>query len=143
MWPPSLLKLLGNPYDWSMGWYGRNHETTVRDIFRCFGFELPFNAELFTFFSDNNKRVVRPAEGKAEQLKAIMSTEPFLTIYTCGGGHCSLYIGEYNGEPVAFDTNGYGYDKDGVRYEIRRWVVTDTTQPDYLMKTNFSFCELK
>jgi hypothetical protein len=137
------FKLMGNPYDWSMGWYGRNHETSVRDIFHCFGFELPFNAELFTFYSDNNKRVVRPAEGKAEQFKAMLATEPFLTVYTCGGGHCSLFIGEYNGEPLALDTNGYGYDKDGVRYEIRRWTVTDTSQPEYLLKTNFTFCELK
>ncbi|MFA6471150.1 MAG: SH3 domain-containing protein [Candidatus Latescibacterota bacterium] len=137
------FKMMGNPYDWSMAWYGRNHETTVRDLFACFGFELPFNAELFTFFSNNNKRVVRPDEGKAEQYKAILANEPFLTIYTCGGGHCSLFIGENNGEPIVMDTNGYGYDKDGIRYEIRRWTLTDTSQPEYFLKTNFTFCELK
>jgi hypothetical protein len=137
------FKMMGNPYDWSMAWYGRNHETTLRDLFACFGFELPFNAELFTFFSDNNKRVVHPGEGKAGQYKAILANEPFLTIQTCGGGHCSLFIGENNGEPFVMDTNGYGYDKDGIRYEIRRWTVTDTSQPEYFLKTNFTFCELK
>jgi hypothetical protein len=137
------FKLMGNPYDWSMGWYGRNHETTLRDIFACFGFDLPFNAELFTFYSDNNKRVVRPAEGKPAQHKAMLEGDPFLTIMTMGGGHSSLFIGEHNGEPMLLDTNGYGYDQDGVRYEIRRWTVTDTTQPDYFLKTNFTFCVLK
>ncbi len=137
------FKLMGNPYDWSMGWYGRNHETTIRDIFACFGFQLPFNADLFTFYSENNTRVVRPAEEKAEQCRAIMANEPFLTIQTCGGGHSQLYIGEHNGEPYVLDTHGYGYDQDGVRYEIRRWTVGDMTQPDYFLKTNFTFCVLK
>jgi hypothetical protein len=139
----AAFKMMGNPYDWSMAWYGRNHETTLRDLFACFGFELPFNAELFTFFSDNNKRVVRPDEGKAAQNKAILANEPFITIQTCGGGHCQLFLGEYNGEPYVLDTTGYGYEKDGVRYEVRRLTVSDMSMPEYFLKTNFTFCELK
>ncbi|MDP2981940.1 MAG: SH3 domain-containing protein [Candidatus Latescibacter sp.] len=139
----TAFKMMGNPYDWSMAWYGRNHETTLRDLFACFGFELPFNAELFTFFSDNKKRVVRPAEGKAEQYKAILANEPFITIQTCGGGHCQLFLGEHNGEPIVLDTTGYGYDKDGVRCEVRRLTVSNMSMPEYFLKTNFTFCELK
>ncbi|HUT62485.1 MAG TPA: SH3 domain-containing protein [Anaerolineae bacterium] len=137
------FKLLGNPYDWTMGWYGRNHETTLRDIFACFGFQLPFNAELFTFFGDND-RVVRPKEGKEAQYKAILANEPFATIQTCGGGHSQLFLGEYNGEPIVLDTHGYQYKgEDGKEYLIRRLVVSNMTIPDYFLRTNFSFAELK
>jgi len=87
----------GKSYDWTMGWFGRNHETTLRDLFACFGFQLPFNAELFTFMGDNT-RVIRPAEGKEAQYKAILANEPFVTIQTCGGGHSQLFLGEYKGE---------------------------------------------
>lgn len=139
----TVFKLLGNPYDWSMAWYGRNHETTLRDLFACFGFELPFNADLFTFYSDVNPRVIRPAEGRDAQYKAILANEPFITIQTCGGGHCQLFIGEYNGEPIVLDTHGYGYDQDGVRYEIRRLTVSNMSLPEYFLKTNFTFCVLK
>lgn len=137
------FKMLGNPYDWTMAWYGRNHETTLRDLFACFGFELPFNAELFTFYSDNDTRVVRPNGGKEEQYKTILSNEPLLTIQTCGGGHSQLFLGEYNGEPFVLDTHGYGYEKDGERYEIRRLTVSDMSLPEYFLKTNFTFCVLK
>ncbi len=37
----TAFKMMWNPYDWSMAWYGRNHETTQRDLFACFGFDLP------------------------------------------------------------------------------------------------------
>lgn len=139
----TAFKMMGNPYDWSMAWYGRNHETTLRDLFACFGFELPFNAELFTFYSDVNPRVIRPSEGKEAQYRAILANEPCITIQTCGGGHSQLFIGEHNGEPFVLDTHGYGYDQDGVRYEIRRLTVGNMTQPEYFLKTNFTFCVLK
>ena len=137
------FRMLGNPYDWTMGWFGRNHETTLRDLFACFGFELPFNAELFTFMG-NNTRTVRPAEGKEAQYKAILANEPFVTIQTCGGGHSQLLLGEYNSEPIVLDTHGYQYrGEDGKDYFIRRLVVGNMTQPDYFLKTNLTFVELK
>jgi len=71
----TAFKLLDNIYDWTMAWYGRNHKTTSRNIFACFGFNLPFNAELFTFFG-NNTRVVRPEEGKEAQYRAILANKP-------------------------------------------------------------------
>ena len=107
------------------------------------GFQLPFNAELFTFFGDNT-RVVRPSEGKEAQYRAIFANEPFVTIQTCGGGHSQLFLGEYNGEPIVLDTHGYQYvGEDGKEYLIRRLVVGNMTQPAYFLKTNFSFVELK
>lgn len=137
------FKLLDNFYDWTMGWYGRNHETTMRDVFACFGFQLPFNAELFTFYGNGDKRVVRPAEGKEAQFKAILDHEPLITIQTCGGGHNHLLLGEYNGEPIVFDTNGYGYDEGGKRYEVRRQSVSSIYLPEYFLKTPFTIMELK
>jgi len=139
----TAFKLLDNIYDWTMGWYGRNHETTSRDIFACFGFNLPFNAELFTFFG-NNTRVVHPEEGKEAQYRAILANEPFITIQTCVDGHNQLFLGEYNGEPIVLDAHGYGYhDKGGTWCEIKRLVVGNMSQPDYFLKTNFTFLELK
>ena len=137
------FRMLGNPYDWTMGWFGRNHETTLRDLFACFGFQLPFNAELFTFMGGNT-RVVRPEEGREAQYKAILANEPFVTIQTCGGGHSQLFLGEYRGEPIVLDTHGYQYtDPDGTVQFIRRLVVGTMSQPDYFLKTNFTFVELQ
>lgn len=139
----TAFTMLGNRYDWTMAWLGRNHETTLRDLFACFGFNLPFNAELFTFYGDNT-RVVMPDEGKEAQYKAIMANEPFVTIQTCGGGHSQLYLGKYNGEPVVLDTHGYGYEgDDGKYYEVRRLVVGEMSLPAYFLKTPFTFLELK
>ncbi len=126
-----------------MGWFGRNHETAQRDLFACFGFQLPFNAELFTFLG-NNISVVRTAEGKEAQYKAILANEPFVTIQTCGGGHSQLFLGELKGEPIVLDTHGYQYiGAEGKDYFIRRLVIGNMTQPDYFLKTNFTFVELK
>ena len=139
----TAFTMLGNRYDWTMAWLGRNHETTLRDLFACFGFDLPFNAELFTFYGDNT-RVVMPDEGRDAQFRAIMANEPFVTIQTCGGGHSQLYLGEYKNKPVVLDTHGYGYEgDDGKYYEVRRLVVGEMSLPAYFLKTPFTFLELK
>ena len=138
------FKMMGNPYDWSGGFMGRNHETWIRDTFACFGFRLPYHAELFTFYSNNSDRVVQPDEGEAAQKAAISENEPFITIQTCGGGHSQLYLGTVDGEPYVLDTTGYNYTgDDGIQYEVRRLTVCDMRIPQYFLKTPFMFCTMK
>ncbi len=157
----TAFKLLGTVYDWTGGWYGRNHETNIRDIFACFGFELPFHGALFTHFS-NTERVAYPPKGVKrgggyalkpdkeavqDMYKVILENEPFITITSVGGnGHTQLLLGEYEGEPYVFDLNGYGYtDEDGTVYEIRRTVVANMGMgvPGYTLTNPIIFCELK
>ncbi len=139
----TALKLLDNPYDLSMAWYGRNHETTDIDIFACFGFELPLYAELFSFYGSDT-RVVHPEVGREEQYKAILANDPFVTILNCSTGHNQLFLGEYNGVPIVLDQLGYGYtDNNGKTVEISRCCISDVSRPAYILETNITFLELK
>jgi len=138
----TAFKLLDNPYDWTGGWFGRNHETTYRDIFACFGFELPFHGVLFTHFGHNEK-VALPGTGKKEQYKIILGNEPFVTLQSVGG-HAQLLLGEYNGEPIVLDQHGYGYkDEDGTEIEVRRCCIGDMRMPAYFLKRPITFLEMK
>ena len=139
----TAFKLLGKTYDWSGAWFGRQHETTYRDIFACFGFDLPYHGTLFTFFNDNNTTVLHPEMGEDNYYKKILENEPFVTIQSCGG-HCQLFIGEYNGRPVVFDQHGYGYpDENDVWHEVRRCNVGDLRLPRYFLKRDVTFLELR
>ena len=75
----TAFRLLDNPYDWSGAFYGRQHETTYRDIFAVFGFKLPWHGGLFTFYGKNTE-VLKPDIGKENQYKTILSHEPFITV---------------------------------------------------------------
>jgi len=137
------FKLLDNIYDWTGAWYGRDHATVLRDIFSCFGFELPSNGVLLSVYTDKIK-IVYPKEGEEAQYKAIASNEPFLTFQISSNGHSQLYLGNYNGVPIVLDTNGYGYtDENGNELSIRRLVVGTVSVTDYLLKRNITFVELK
>jgi hypothetical protein len=137
------FKLLDNLYDWTGAWYGRDHATTLRDIFSCFGFKFPSNGVLLSAYNDQ-KRIVYPEEGKEAQLNAISGNEPFLTIQICSSGHSQLYLGNYKGVPIVFDTHGYSYtDKNGNELVIRRCNVGTLSLPDYFLKQNITFVELK
>jgi hypothetical protein len=138
----TAFKLLDNYYDWSGAFFGRQHETTYRDIFSVFGFELPWHGGLFTFFG-NNQAIMKPDIGKENQYKTILQHEPFITIQSCGG-HCQLLLGEYNGVPILFDQQGYGYtDENNVELEIRRCCISDARWPVYFLQREITFLELK
>jgi hypothetical protein len=137
------FKFLDNIYDWTGGWYGRDHATALRDIFTVFGFKFPSMGGLLSAYS-NKSRFVYPKEGKDGQYKAILSNEPFLTLQVCSSGHSQLYLGNYNGVPIVFDTHGYRYtDKNGNELVIRRCNVGTVSLPDYFLKQNVTFVELK
>jgi len=139
----TAFKLLGTPYDWSGAWFGRQHETIYRDIFACFGFDLPYHGSLFTFFNNNNTTVLHPVMGKDIYYKKIMENEPFVTIQSCGG-HCQLYIGAYEGRPIVFDQHGYGYpDEKDVWWEVRRCNIGDLHLPRYFLSKDVTFLELR
>lgn len=142
----TAFKLLDNRYDFTGAWFGRNHETTYRDIFACFGFHLPYHGGLFTHFVDN-ETVLNPDVGREEQYRKILENEPFVTIQITlqnRSGHAQLLLGEYNGVPIVLDQHGYGYEgEDGTYYEIRRCCIGDVTQPNYFLKRKITFLELK
>lgn len=140
----TAFKLLDNPYDWTGGWYGRDHETTYRNIFACFGFELPLFGELFPHFG-NSTQITRPEMTKQEHYDIIAANEPFVTIQVAGThGHGELYLGMYEGEPIIFDQHGYGYtDEDGTWFEVRRCSISDMRLPSYNFTSPIRFLELK
>lgn len=138
----TAFRLLDNPYDWSGAFYGRQHETTYRDIFAVFGFKLPWHGGLFTFYGKNTE-VMKPEIGTENQYKTILKHEPFVTVQSCGG-HAQLLLGDNNGVPIVFDNHGYGYtDEKGKELEIRRCCIGDQRQPNYFLKSNVTFLELK
>jgi hypothetical protein len=87
---------------------------------------------------------VYPRDGKEAQYKAVLSNEPFLTLQICSSGHSMMFIGENNGEPIVFDTHGYRYyDSEGNELVIRRANVGTLALPDYFLKQDITFVELK
>jgi hypothetical protein len=139
----TALKLLDSTYDWTGAWFGRQHETIYRDIFCCFGFELPYHGALFTFFGKRDEPALKPDGGKAEQYRVILEHEPFITLQSCGG-HAQLLLGDYNGTPIVFDQHGYGYeDENGTNVEVRRCTVGDIRLPSYFLTRPVTFLELK
>ena len=139
----TAFKLLDNVYDWTGAWLGRQHEATYRDIFCCFGFELPYYGSLFTFFNRNDERVLLPDVGQEEKYKIFLDHEPFITLQKCNG-HAQLYIGEYNGTPIVLDTHGYGYeDESGTFVEVRRFCICTPSLPGYFLTYKVTFLVLK
>ncbi len=137
------FQLLGNPYDWTGGWYGRQHERAYTDLFACFGFNLPNHGTLFSFFNTNNTKVLRPDMGKDRYYAEINKNAPFITLQSCGG-HCQLFLGEYEGRPIVFDQHGYGYPDDSdVWWEVRRCNIGDLRLPRYFLTKDVTFLELR
>jgi len=138
----TAFKLLDNPYDWTGAWFGRNHETTYRDIFACFGFKLPYQSELFTHFG-TNEEVLTPDMGEEKSNKEILKHEPFVTIIV-SWEHGQLLLGDDNGVPIVFDQHGYDYEsEDGTLLSIKRCCIGDTRQPWYFYDHEITFLELK
>lgn len=136
------FKLIDNIYDWTGGWYGRNHATVLRDIFNTFGFELPGNGILLSYYPPQSETIL-PEVGKEAQFNAITSHLPFLTLQVSGSGHSQLYLGDYNEMPIVFDTHGYNYTDDaGNELEIKRFVVGTVLFPDYMLNQPITFIKL-
>lgn len=137
------MKLLDNVYDWTGGWLGRNHATSLRDIYATFGFTLPGCGELMSAFNDKVNRV-HANEGKEAEYKAILANDPFTTLQICSSGHSQIYMGNNNGTPVSYDNNGYGYVDDANReVEIRRTAIVPITIPNYFLQEDIIFVSLK
>jgi hypothetical protein len=136
-------KLLDLVYDWTGGWYGRNHTTILADLFGCFGFKFPSNGVLLSMFAPE-PHTISPEAGKEAQMSAIGSHDAFTTIQVSNSGHSQLFVGTYNNIPIVFDTHGYGYaEENGDEFEIRRSVIGTVEIPDYMLKQEMTFIELK
>ncbi|MCH8177170.1 MAG: hypothetical protein IIC09_03030, partial [Proteobacteria bacterium] len=66
----TAFRRLDNNDDWTGAGFGRQHETTYRDIFSVFGFRLPWHGALFTIYGDT-KTVVSPDMDRDEQYRKI------------------------------------------------------------------------
>jgi len=136
------FKLLDNLYDWTGAWLGRNHVTNLRDVFRCFGFDLPANGVLLAAYQEQPLHI-EPDLGRETQLKYVLENRPFLTLQICENSHSQMFLGGYEGMPIVFDAHGYSYpDQDGNDLEIKRWVVSTMEMPDYFLKQDITFVRL-
>ncbi len=142
----TAFKLLDNPYDFTGTFFGRQHETTYRDIFACFGFDLPYHGGMFTHYGDD-PMVLDPSKGREQQYKTVLGYEPFVTVMITlqdRGGHCQLLLGGIDGVPYVFDQHGYGYtDENGKELIIQRCCVDEITMPEYFLKRPLTFLVLK
>jgi hypothetical protein len=135
------FKLMDLVYDYTGGWMGRNHVTILRDLFVCFGFELPGNGVLLQAY--NYAGSIQPEIGKEKQYQAMMDNEPFLTVQVTKG-HSQLYLGEHEGTPYVFDTHGYSYTgEDEKEYVIRRSCIYTPELPGYMLKNELTFIKLR
>lgn len=137
------FKLLDNIYDWTGGWFGRNHATVLRDVFATFGFDLPSNGVLLSLYG-NKIEVLPVALDRRAKAARIAAHEPFITIETSNSGHSQLYLGQQDGQVFVFDTNGYGYrNEKGETLEVRRCVVGTIDLPNYMLKQDLILTELR
>jgi len=138
----TAFRLLDSPYDWSGGWFGRDHSTMYPDIFAVFGFDLPWHDGLFTFFGRSDD-FVAPDAGRDRQFQKIHSHEPFITVMSCNG-HAKLLLGEHNDAPVVFAHYGHGYTDSRREYvELCRTYIGDMLIPAYFLNNPITFLELK
>jgi hypothetical protein len=136
------FKLLDNLYDWTGAWFGRNHVTALRDIYRSFGFKLPANGVLLSAY-EGDPKTVKATIDKEVQINTILVNEPFLTLQICENSHSQMFLGGYKGMPIVFDAHGYSYkDEHGDDLEIKRWVVGTMEMPDYFLKQDITFVKL-
>ncbi len=143
----TAFRLMDNPYDFTNGYFGRNHETTYRDLFACFGFDLPWHGTLFTIYSGTEAVALPDGEnGNRGQFATILAHDPFVTLM-CAGGHAQLLLGEEEGVPVVFDHHGYEYTtEDDTVYKVRRTCVGRMTNPGitgYMLTRPLTISELK
>ena len=92
---------MGRPYGWGGAFFERDCSLLLRDLFTPFGVWLPRNSasQLKTGLRDSLSGM--PAEAKAAWLAA--SAKPFRTIIGMPG-HVTLYLGQYNGQGVIFNS---------------------------------------
>jgi len=63
----------------------------------------------------------------------------------CSSGHSQLFLGDYDGVPIVYDTHGYNYTDtaSGKSFDIRRECIETIVLPDYFLKQDVVFVELK
>lgn len=89
-----VFKLVGNVYGWSDLWSSRDCSSLVRDVYKCFGFNLPRNAgkqaKIFTSV-DVSKMSVK-------EKKDFIKSQPVGSMVYMPG-HVMMYIGNKDKEP--------------------------------------------
>jgi hypothetical protein len=80
---------------------------------------------------------------KDKQFQTILAHDPFVTLQICSGGHSQLFLGNYNGTPIVYDTHGYSYVDNGREVDVRRSNVGSVEFPGYFLKEDVIFITLK
>ena len=96
-----INEILGQPYGWGgLGGY-RDCSSTILDVFRPFALPLPRNSRKQASAGRNVAIEQLSLAEKRERISA--TTVPFRTILNLDG-HNMLYLGVFEGSPVAFHT---------------------------------------
>lgn len=92
---------MGRPYGWGGAFFERDCSSLLRDLFTPFGVWLPRNSasQLKTGLRDDLSKM--PGEAKAAWLAS--NARPFRTIVGMPG-HVTLYLGQYKGQGVIFNS---------------------------------------
>jgi hypothetical protein len=114
--------LLGMPYSWGdESELGMDCSSTVKSIYKCFGFILPRNSgsQRQVFGIKKDISALDAAEKKAYILDLPAGTLLYMQ------GHIMLLLGEYNGEPYILHTTTKTELDDGSFAEYNACVITD------------------
>lgn len=96
-----INEIIGQPYGWGgMGGH-RDCSSTLLDVFLPFGLPLPRNSGQQALAGKNIEIEQLTAAQKEERIRA--EAAPFRTLLNLPG-HVMLYLGAYEGTPVAFHT---------------------------------------
>ena len=121
-----INEILGQPYGWGgLGGY-RDCSSTILDVFLPFALPLPRNSRRQ---ANAGKNVTIEQLSLAEKRERIMAIAvPFRTILNLSG-HNMLYLGAFEGSPVAFHTiwglrTGSANESNSGRYLIGKSVIT-------------------
>ena len=121
-----INEIVGQPYGWGgLGGY-RDCSSTVLDVLLPFGLPLPRNTNAQVFAGRNVS--LGQLEPSAKEARILDSAAPFRTLLNMPG-HVLLYLGAFEGVPVAFHTiwglrTESGDGSNPGRHVIGRSVIT-------------------
>ena len=120
------FKLRGQPYGWGGLFGGRDCSRFIRDIFRCFGFNMPANSfRQANFVPDRKKNVSELKSREKMEALELYENRPSLLYLK---GHIMLYLGSLHGRGYAIHSTWAYSDQSLFRehlYQVGRVVVSD------------------
>ncbi len=118
------FKLLGNVYGWAGSLHSNDCSGIIRQIFLCFGFEMPrlgYQQAKAAGFKNINIEQLK----ENEKLKTVLEAPAGSLVYF--SGHIMIYLGEDKGEPFVLSSVGSISQSDlkaGETMDVNSVVVT-------------------